>query len=718
MVRALFSRHLTIAFLLGAASITSSGLGQCTSGKLVASDAASFDTFGTSVAVSGSFALIGSPSADSPGAADAGAAYIFAKNGLSWSQSQKLIASDRSTGDSFGSSVAIDGDYAVIGAPNDTYFGFNNLGSVYVFHRVSGIWVQEFNILAPSGFQASNNRFGSALSISGSTIVIGAQYEGFSKGAAYVYTRSGSSWSLQQRLQPAGMAGSALFAESVSIVGDTLAVGASGDNSTRGFATGAVYTFQRAGNLWSQNAKLIGANTTSSSQFGRDVSMDANQLLIASPFEGAGRSYIFDRVGTLWSANTSFAMGTSVAVKGATLFIGGVAGGQEVVQVYRRNIVNQQGVWSSSITLMDNDGTAVDQFGQSIAWDGTSLIAGAQANDFGNLANPGAAYSFSPDINTGDTCAQALPLSLGTVFGCTSGLAANGATTCGSSNTSPDGYYTFTTACAGSYSFTSAGSTFDTVLSVHSACPATAANTLACNDDTGAAHYSTLNVTLGANQTVVVRIAGFNGLSGAYELTAIGNPPTNTNCTSADSVSEGTFPLDNCFVASDSVTVAGTVMSGELWYSYSPSCNGSALFSTCGSNTEFDTVLQVFGTSSCRLLTGSVLGVSDDSVCGIFGRQSNLTLPVQTGHTYLVRVGGYPTPGGSFVSRGHGQLTIDLSTACPADFNQDGGVDGADVNAFYQAWENGDSLADVNCDGGVDGSDITVFFAAWENGGC
>mgnify|MGYP001004381432 CR=1 FL=1 len=63
-------------------------------------------------------------------------------------------------------------------------------------------------------------------------------------------------------------------------------------------------------------------------------------------------------------------------------------------------------------------------------------------------------------------------------------------------------------------------------------------------------------------------------------------------------------------------------------------------------------------------------------------------------------------------------LTIDQGTPCPADFNQDGGIDGADVDAFFVAWEGGLGSADVNADGGVDGADVDTFFAAWEAGGC
>jgi len=83
-----------------------------------------------------------------------------------------------------------------------------------------------------------------------------------------------------------------------------------------------------------------------------------------------------------------------------------------------------------------------------------------------------------------------------------------------------------------------------------------------------------------------------------------------------------------------------------------------------------------------------------------------------------VRVGGFGSPNLGFHNRGHSTLTIDLTTQCPADFNQDGGIDGSDVGAFFGVWEAGDSHADVNCDGGVNGDDIETFFHAWENGGC
>ena len=168
--------------------------------KLTAGDAAAVDLFGLAVAISGDTAVVGAPEDDHGGGVDAGSAYVFVRNGSSWSEQAKLTAGDASADDKFGYSVAISGDTVVVGA----FFSEGPAaGSAYVFVRTGTIWSEQQELI---GSEAdSNDLFGSRVAISGDTLVVAATADdhgtGFTeKGSAYVFVRNGSSWSEQQKL--------------------------------------------------------------------------------------------------------------------------------------------------------------------------------------------------------------------------------------------------------------------------------------------------------------------------------------------------------------------------------------------------------------------------------------------------------------------------------------------------------------------------------------
>jgi len=145
--------------------------------------------------------------------------------------------------------------------------------------------------------------------------------------------------------------------------------------------------------------------------------------------------------------------------------------------------------------------------------------------------------------------------------------------------------------------------------------------------------------------------------------------------------------------------------SPQGWYKYVAPCDGTVALEI--SWATFDPMLAV--STGCPG-GGSVIVCNDDTN----GLLPALTLPTTAGTTYFIHVTGYYFDSGWFRLDVHGCE----ANPCPADFNQDGGIDGGDIQAFFAAWEAGDAAGDVNFDGGVDGSDVDVFFAAWENGGC
>src|SRR5262245_44026716 len=132
----------------------------CGEAKLVAGDAAERDEFGWSVAISGDTAIVGARAGDNDSLLDTGAAYVFVLNGNAWAQQAKLVASDASTHDAFGYSVAISGDTAVVGEPvNDPI----DAGSAYVFVRQGTVWAQEAKLVALDA--AASDWFGYSVSI-------------------------------------------------------------------------------------------------------------------------------------------------------------------------------------------------------------------------------------------------------------------------------------------------------------------------------------------------------------------------------------------------------------------------------------------------------------------------------------------------------------------------------------------------------------------------
>src|SRR5262245_4522665 len=220
--------------------------------KLFASDGAAEDSFGAIVAISGDTVVVGAPSADTGGWGMQGAAYIFVRSGTTWSQQQKLTASDGVDFDYFGSSAAISGDTVVIGATNANFYR----GAAYVFARSGTTWTQQQILTASDG--GDFDQFGLSVTINGNTVAIGAPNADIDwneeQGATYVFARSGTTWIQQQKLTAAdGMYGD-YFGSSAAISGDTLVIGATG--STSYSFRGAAYVFARSGTTWIQQQKL------------------------------------------------------------------------------------------------------------------------------------------------------------------------------------------------------------------------------------------------------------------------------------------------------------------------------------------------------------------------------------------------------------------------------------------------------------------------------
>ena len=372
--------------------------------KLEASDPNDYDYFGDSVDIDGDTAVVGAGKYYT-GLAESGDAYIFTRSGTSWSQQAKLTPSDGQDGDWFGWGSAIAGDTAVVGAPREDTPG-SSAGSAYVFTRSGTSWSQQAKI--QSSDIASGDNFGKSVSISNNTIIAGAESAatgGSNNGAAYVFTRSGTSWSQEAKLTASDAAVDDEFGFAVAIDGDTAVVGAKSED-TGGTSAGSAYIFTRSGTTWSQQAKLNASDPNAYAGFGLSVGISGDSVIIGAwgndtTAAGAGAAYVFTRSGTSWSEEAKLTasdgasddnFGFSVDIAGDTVIVSANyqdTGGSNAGAAY---IFTRSGTsWTQAKKIQSSDIAANDKFGQSVAINGNTAIVGSMHN---GTTDRGAAYTF------------------------------------------------------------------------------------------------------------------------------------------------------------------------------------------------------------------------------------------------------------------------------------------------------------------------------------
>ncbi|MFN7934472.1 MAG: FG-GAP repeat protein [Bryobacteraceae bacterium] len=430
---------------------------------LKASNTGAGDWFGWAAALSGDTLVVGAPNEDSSatgvngnqsnnGATDSGAVYVFVRTGGVWSQQAYLKASNTdstpgASADGFGFSVAIHGDTIVVGAPGESSsaIGVNgdqsnnnaaSSGAAYVFVRNAGTWSQQA-YLKPSNTAQFQN-FGRAVGVSGNTIVVGAPYEDSiatgvngnqtssdapDSGAVYVFVRNGVVWGQQAYLKASNTGAFDHFGESLSISGETIAVGApyedSGATGINGDAgrndsleSGAVYVFVRNSGQWSQQAYLKASNTGAGDMFGFRVALSAETLVAGAPTEDSsatgingvqndegrldsGAAYVFVRSGNAWSqqaylkasnADAADYFGGDVAISGDTIVVGAEdedgsgtgEGNNSILGAGAAYVFVRSGsVWSQGSYLKASNPGSDDEFGWVVGVSGDTVVAAA-----------------------------------------------------------------------------------------------------------------------------------------------------------------------------------------------------------------------------------------------------------------------------------------------------------------------------------------------------
>ena len=425
------------------------------------------------------------------------------------SQRAYLKASNADPGDEFGKCVAISGDTVVIGstyeASNATGIdgdqsdnSLSNPGAVYVFVRNGMIWTQQAYLKASNTDEYDH--FGSSVAIHGDTIVVGAWGEGssatgidgnqmdnsaFNSGAAYVFVRNGTTWTQQAYLKASNTEEEDYFGNSVAVNGDTIVVGANGEDSNATGVDGnqndnslsnpgAAYVFVRNGTTWTQQAYLKAGNPDGFDDFGRSVAVDGDTVIVGAWGEGSdatgingdqtdnsagssGAAYVFVRDGTTWNqqaylkagnAEAGDGFGRSVALSGETAVIGASGEDSSATEVNGNQTDNSAGSsgaayvffrngtsWSQQAYLKAGNAEANDLFGNSVAVNQDVIVVGANGEDSGatgvdgdqtdnSLPDSGAAYVFqrSGTIWTRQAYLKASNTGLSDLFGISVGL--------------------------------------------------------------------------------------------------------------------------------------------------------------------------------------------------------------------------------------------------------------------------------------------------------
>ena len=388
----------------------------CNEEILYASDAQASDEFGWSVSIDGDYAIVGARYEDT-GGSQAGAAYIFKKSGTSWSQQQIIHASDAQTNDQFGHSVGISGDYAIVGAPYEDS-GADNGGSVYIYKRntSTGVWGSEQHITASNA--GSADYFGISVSISGDYAIVGANGENSARGAVYIYTRDLSTglWGSEQIIVASDTQVVDEFGWDVGISGDYAIVG-SRNEDTGGTDAGAAYIYVRSGTTWSEQQKIQSSDIEAGDSFGGAVSIDGDYITVGANYEdengtSAGAVYVFKRDGTTWTQQAKLlpsdgtggdelSYGGSIDISGDTIVVGArVADPGGISNAGAAYVFQRSGTtWTEVKKIVASDAQASDNFGVSVSISGSTIITSAPNEDT-KATDAGAAYIYSSQLVT------------------------------------------------------------------------------------------------------------------------------------------------------------------------------------------------------------------------------------------------------------------------------------------------------------------------------
>jgi hypothetical protein len=351
-------------------------------------DTVTGDYFGGAVAISGTTAIVG---ADSH-AKDAGRAYVFTKTAKGWKQAAELKGSDTVADDDFGYSVAISGTTAIVRAYNYA----SGVGRAYVFTNSGAVWKQAAELKGSDA--VAGDYFGSSVAVSGTTAIVGAYGHAKDAGRAYVFTKTATGWKQTAELKGSDTVASDYFGYSVAISGASAVVGA----PYHGNDAGRTYVFTKTALGWKQVAELkvayVGHYTYGG--FGWSVAISGTTAVVGAPGDAniLGRAFVFSKTAGVWKqtaklkvayAHYAFAgFGWSVAISGTTAVVGASGNANFLGRAFVFSKTSTG--WKQAAELLGSDTVVGDGLGWSVAISGMTAIVGA----YGHAKDGGRAYGF------------------------------------------------------------------------------------------------------------------------------------------------------------------------------------------------------------------------------------------------------------------------------------------------------------------------------------
>ncbi|MBC7868087.1 MAG: hypothetical protein H7X88_11195 [Gloeobacteraceae cyanobacterium ES-bin-316] len=330
-------------------------------------------------------------------------------------------------GDEAGCAVAIDGDYAIVGAQKKRigYLGniFKEQGAAYIYYRNNGVWEQQDLIYAADG--ETDDYFGASVSISGDFAVIGAWGDDVgpdaSQGSIYIFSRSGTQWTQQLKITAIDGQANDFFGQSVCISDSTIVVGAYGDNIGANINQGSAYVYAKFGANWLYRAKLTASDGAFEDSFGASVSISGSYIVAGAQLDDVGANadqgsaYSFyeftDANG--WTSGQAYHQkltasdgepedyyGVSVSNSFSGLVVGasgddiGTNFSQGSAYTYYKSPVGGN-LWGSQEKITAADGAAFDNFGISVSRTTSLAVVGAYRTDANGILNVGTVYIFN-----------------------------------------------------------------------------------------------------------------------------------------------------------------------------------------------------------------------------------------------------------------------------------------------------------------------------------
>jgi hypothetical protein len=417
--------------------------------KLVAPDFGAGGWFGYAVAIDGNKAIIGAPRANG-NTLGAGATYVFLRTNGMWIALPKLSATDGKPGDMFGQSVDISGTSIIMGCPNSDAKGLD-AGAAYVFVWNGSVYIEQKKLF-PADFKAEDH-FGFSVAMNGETAIVGApdaDVFGADSGTAYIFFRGGTLWSQQKKLiSPNGAAGDG-FGASVDIELDTAIVGSPRDDNA-GADAGAAYTFRRTGVTWNSGGNLAPLGLTADDRFGSSVALSGSSVVVGALLDdtadmNAGAAYIFRHNGFSWyqslealasDAAIGDAYGFAVAISGQTMVVSaylddeqGTSSGSAYVYELKSETGETCETGMECLTGFCADGVCCDNLCDQGPCDACSVSAGATFAGVCTLVD-------GATCDDGDGCTQADTCLAGQCIGADPKMCATSATCAGTSMCDP-----------------------------------------------------------------------------------------------------------------------------------------------------------------------------------------------------------------------------------------------------------------------------------------